>query len=130
MAGDSTSKPARLRLSSHSCRPTIQEPTCPRDLSDETGDQALNLGRWQVVAGNAVRLAEIAADYESGGLLSIRCWLVFGVWFRDLVRLWDPSSSTHGNPVGCQRAVILPAAAAANAIGKCSLLSFNSRVAL
>src|SRR4051794_24466525 len=36
-----------------------------RDLSDETGDQALNLGRWQVVAGNAVRLAEIAADYEA-----------------------------------------------------------------
>ena len=35
-----------------------------RDLGDETGDEALDLGRWQVVAGDGVRLAEIAADDE------------------------------------------------------------------
>ena len=36
----------------------------PRDLGDETGDVALDLVRWQVVAGAGVRLAEIAADDE------------------------------------------------------------------
>jgi hypothetical protein len=35
-----------------------------RDLGDETGDQALDLGRWQVVAGIAVRQAHIAANHE------------------------------------------------------------------
>ena len=35
-----------------------------RDLGDETGDQALDLGRWQVVADVAVRQAHIAADHE------------------------------------------------------------------
>src|SRR5947209_9102708 len=36
-----------------------------RDLGDETGDQALDLGRRQVVAGNSVRLAEIATNDEA-----------------------------------------------------------------
>src|SRR5829696_6886256 len=31
----------------------------------ERGDEALDLGRWQVVTGDAVRLAEIAADDEA-----------------------------------------------------------------
>src|SRR5579872_6288094 len=35
-----------------------------RDLGDETGNQALDLGRWQVVAGIAVRQAHIAANHE------------------------------------------------------------------
>ena len=35
-----------------------------RDLSDKTGDQALDLGRWQVVARIAVRQAHIAANHE------------------------------------------------------------------
>ena len=35
-----------------------------RDLGDEAGDQALDLGRWQVVAGVAVRQAHIAANHE------------------------------------------------------------------
>ena len=35
-----------------------------RDRGDETGDVALDLVRWQVVAGAGVRLAEIAADDE------------------------------------------------------------------
>ena len=35
-----------------------------RDLGDETGDKALDLGRRQVVAGDGVRLAEIAANHE------------------------------------------------------------------
>src|SRR4051794_36506635 len=37
---------------------------CARDLSDETGDQALDLGRRQVVAGIPVRQAHIAANDE------------------------------------------------------------------
>src|SRR5438128_2315694 len=35
-----------------------------RDLGDETGDVALDLIWWQVVAGARVRLAEIAANHE------------------------------------------------------------------
>jgi len=35
-----------------------------RDLGDEIGDKALDLGRWQVVADNGVGLAEIAANHE------------------------------------------------------------------
>src|ERR1019366_3878810 len=35
-----------------------------RDLGDETSDQSLDLGRWQVVAGIAVRQAHIAANHE------------------------------------------------------------------
>ena len=35
-----------------------------RDLGDETGDVALDLGGRQVVAGNRIRQAEIAADDE------------------------------------------------------------------
>jgi hypothetical protein len=35
-----------------------------RDLGDETGDQALNLSRGQVVTGVAVRQAHIAANHE------------------------------------------------------------------
>ena len=34
------------------------------DAGDETGDVALDLVRWQVVAGASVWLAEIAADDE------------------------------------------------------------------
>ena len=35
-----------------------------RDLGDETGDEALDLVRRQVVAGDGVRLAEVAANDE------------------------------------------------------------------
>ena len=35
-----------------------------RDLGDETGDQAVDLGRWQVVAGIAVREAHIPASHQ------------------------------------------------------------------
>ena len=33
-------------------------------FGDETGDEALDLGRWQIIAGDGVRLTEIAANDE------------------------------------------------------------------
>ena len=58
-----------------------------RDRGDEFGDVALDLIRWEIVAGAGVRLAEIAADHE-------RAQPRLGKAFR--LRDGEPADDLHG----------------------------------